>query len=649
MGAIKITGFLGEIPRTAERLLPDTAAQEAENVNLTSGEIRPVRPAKTAFTPAGEGPFLAAYRAVYGESEKWRAWPIDVDVAKAPFDVEVEPRYYWTGDGPPRYATFTSFGTTDYALGLTAPTAKPASSAAGGVGTTVDRTYCYTFYQPATGEESAPSPVADIASGKVDGTWTISNFSGAPANSGTYTGVFASGVTTCTSPSAHNLRTGDLVVINSVELVATVTSATVFKVTGDYSAYTAWARDAVWNTAGLYQRLYRTSGTAATFQLVAERAVATGNWTDTLTDAQILGDELISADWQLPPENLRGLIALPNGALCGFAGNLLCFSEPYQPHAWPLNYRYGTDFPIVSIANYGTTVVAGTSAYPFVFTGNEPAVVAPERVDNAWPCLSKRSMASVGDGVVYSTTYGVAYVGLAGPTIFTKSLFTREEWQPLNPSSMVCAYSEGRLFIAYTPVGQMTRTLIVSPGEASSLVRYNQSPAELYADPSNGLLYQVGSTVDLWDAGEGLRMVFNWLSKEIELPEPVNFGAAKVEFASLLSDADRVQAQANYVADLAFNQVIIDSKDQVGAYNDDDFNAIAVDGSHLIVPRLASDWLSLTLYSRDGEFSNTTVFDDQAFRLPSGFKSDILSIRLTGNVRVKSVKLAESMIGLKQA
>ncbi len=591
MGAIKITGFLGEIPRTAERLLPDTAAQEANNVNLTSGEIRPVRPAALAYTPPGVGPYLAAYRAVHGATSKWKAWPTDVDIAKGPFNTDVEPRYYWTGDGCPRYATFTDFGLTEYALGLPAPTAQPSASHSGGTGSVVNRAYCYTFYQPATGEESPPSPVSEVVAGRADGTWTVAGLAAAPTNT----------------------------------------------------------RAAPWNTNGLYQRLYRTSGTAASFQLVGERAVSTDNWTDALTDAQIMGDELISTDWQPPPDNLLGLIALPNGALCGFSGNLLCFSEPYQPHAWPLKYQYGTDFPIVAVANYGTTVVAGTSAYPFIFTGQDPSVVTPERVDNAWPCLSKRSMASVGDGVVYSTTYGIAYVGLAGPRIFTNGLFTREEWQPLNPSSMVCAYSEGNLFVTYTQSGQMSRMLVISPGEVSSLARYNHSPTELYADPSNGLLYLVGYTVEQWDAGEGLRMAFNWLSKEFELAEPVNLGAAKVEFASLLSEADKATAQAHYVADMTFNQSIIDSKDQVGAFNDDSFNSIPIDGSHLIAPRLPADWLALTVYSRDGEVTTVDVFDNQAFRLPSGFKSDILSIRLAGNVRVKSVKLAETMIGLKQA
>ncbi len=590
MVAVKLNGFLGEIPRTSERLLPDAAAQEAENINLTSGEIRPVRPSALTFTPPGQGPFLSAYRAVYGASEKWRAWTIDVDVAKAPFDIDVEPRYYWTGDGCPRYATFTDFGTLEYALGLPAPTSKPAVSHAGGAGTVINRAYCYTFYQPSTGEESAPSPISDIASGKVDGTWTITSLSGTPSNT----------------------------------------------------------RVAPWNTSGLKQRLYRTSGTAANFQLVAERSVSTGSWVDTITDANILGDELISSDWIPPPEGLKGIGALPNGALYGFVGNLLCFSEPYQPHAWPRSYQFGTDFPIVSAFNYGTTVVAGTSAYPFVFSGSEPSVVTPERVDNAWPCLAKRSMVSVGDGVVYSTTYGMAYVGLSGPSILTKDLYTREEWEPINPSSMVCAYSEGRLFVACTPAGEATRMMVISPGEAASLVRYNQSPSELYADPSNGLLYLVGLAVERWDAGEGMRMVFNWLSKEIELSEPVNFGAAKVDFASLMSDADRIQAQANYVTDLAFNQSTIDSKDQLGGYNDDDFNALPINGSHLITPRQPGDWVALTVYSRDGEISSDTVFDTDAFRLPSGFKSDIVSIRLTGNVRVKNVKLAETMLGLKQ-
>lgn len=652
MAALKISNFLGETPRTAERLLPDTGAQAAENVNLTSGEIRPVRPPLLVHTPSSEGPYLAAYRAVYGAGEKWRTWHLDVDIAKAPFSSDIEPRYYWTGDGEPKYSTYTNFGTTDYVLGIPTPQAKPAASAAGGVGTTINRTYCYTFYLPSTGEESAPSEAADIASGKIDGTWTVTTFSAAPANSGTGTAAYSAPDTTFTNAAAapHWLRVGDPVILNSTTLTVTaVPTASTFKVSGNYSSAVAWARVTNWNTSGLYQRLYRTSGTAATFQLVAERAASAGNWTDTILDAAMMGDELISIDWTPPPVGLTGIIALPNGAMAGFVGNLLCFSEPYQPHAWPTRYQCGTDYPIVGISNYGTTVVVATSAWPYIADGVDPSVVQLQQTGEAWPCLAKRSVASVGDGVIFATTHGLAFIGSAGSQVWTKTLFTREEWEPLNPATMICTMAESKVFVAFTPTGSATQMLVFHPSEQALLTRYALSPAELYVDPAEGRLYVVDDTVERWDAGVGERLLFNWLSKEIELPELVNFGAAKIDYVTNMLPEDQVIAQANYEADLGYNVSLIVAKQPMGAMNADLYNVVAINGAHLIEPRRPlADYLAFTLYVDGREVYSKEVYDGNAFRLPAGYKRDFISLRLTGNVRVKSVKMAETMIGLKQ-
>ncbi len=588
MSTLKLTGFSGEMPRTAERLLPALAAQQAENLNLTSGEIRPIRQVEEAYNPS-IGVLSAAYRAVYGTSEKWRGWTVDVDIARGPFSYDVEPRYYWTGDGPPRYSTFSNFGTTDFALGLPAPTVKPSASSTGGTGSTINRTYLYTFYNPSTGEESAGSPVADIASGTTNGTWTISGFSAGPTN---------------------NLAVN-------------------------------------YNTTGLVQRLYRTSGTSATFQLVSQRTASTSAWVDTVLDSAMLGDEYISAAWLPPPTNLKGLISLPNGSLCGFTDNTICFSEPYQPHAWPKAYRYGTDYSMVGISAFGTTVVACTSSYPYVTNGADPQSVTLERIDNAWPCLSKRSVTSVGDGVVFSTTYGIAFVGMTGASVFTKDLFTREEWEPLNPSSMICAFSEDRLHVAYTPTGGATKMLIISPGEAAYLTRSTLTPNELYKDPSNGLLYLVGPTVQKYNSKIGSPLPFNWLSKEMEFPTPVNFGACKVEYKSNVSEDDVIAAAAAYAADLLDNASLISSKKTFGSYNDDAYNVRTLDGSAIKPPATTGDLLAITFFTERGEVFSKFVTSQDAFRLPSGFKHDKLTVRLTGNVRIKSVRIAESMGGLR--
>jgi hypothetical protein len=211
---------------------------------------------------------------------------------------------------------------------------------------------------------------------------------------------------------------------------------------------------------------------------------------------------------------------------------------------------------------------------------------------------------------------------------------------------MICAFSEDRLHVAYTPIGSVTKMLIISPGESAYLTRSTMRANELYKDPSNGLMYLVGPTVQKYNSKAGTPLPFNWLSKEIEFPTPVNFGACKVEYKSNMSDADALAAGIAYEADVVSNENLIETGEVFGSYNDDSYNVRALNGSAIKPPTTTGDLLAITFFTERGEVFSKFVTSQDAFRLPSGFKHDKLTIRLTGNVRIKSVRIAETMKGL---
>lgn len=588
--AHKITGFLGLLPRTAERLLPDMAATVAQNVNLVSGEIRPLMKPMEAVT-SNELQNLTAYRAYNGTTEKWRRWTIDVDVARGPYPPDVEQRYYWTGDECPRYATFTNFGTTDYALGFPKPAGTPSVSVIGGSGTTTTRLYCWTYYQPATGEETEPSTPTAVVTGYINGTWRVTGMS------------------------------------------ATVTHD----------------RAVNYNTSGIQQRLYRSAGTTATFQLVAERTASASDWDDTLTDAQILGDELISDGWKAPPVDLQGLICLPNGAMVGFHANELCYSEPYQPHAYPDKYKYQTESKIVGIAAFGTTVVVATETRPYMADGVEPGSVTMNAVSRIWPCKSKRSVCSAGDGVLYATDAGLVFIGQSGSDVFTKNFYTIEEWRELDPSSMMVRVIDNRVYIHHQPSGGSTKQLMrIDMGEQAALTTLSGGYFAIYADPLNSYLYLVGKSVDQWDAYYGTRYDWVWKSKEIELPVPTNFGAAKIEFVQTMSETELQAAYSIRNATIALNNAVIAAGINVGAFGQAEMNGDPINGATALQPIPAlPEYLTYTLFDHGVPVFSKDMTSSDMFRLPSGFKTDVISHQLSGNVKVRYIKIAETPNGLK--
>ncbi len=243
------------------------------------------------------------------------------------------------------------------------------------------------------------------------------------------------------------------------------------------------------------KRLYRavTGATGTSFQFVAEIPLEQATFDDNLTDLQ-LGETLESDDWDLPPVDLRGILALPNGVMAGFRRNQLCFSVQNRPHAWPVAYRLTTDTDIVGIGAVGTTVVIGTESFPYIASGNNPAAYSMEKIEVPQACVAKRGIASVsGLGVLFPTPDGLmAIAGPGRPINVTDGLFTRDEWQFLNPQSFIAVAHDDRYWAFYIDQDGNQRGMILDPkqgGFGKITLAFHATAA--YSDPITDELYLV--------------------------------------------------------------------------------------------------------------------------------------------------------------
>jgi hypothetical protein len=661
MTAFRLTGFQGIRPRVSPRLIDDNVAQVAANCRLSSGEIVPLKQPALVNAPTTQGPLLSIYKA----DSIWFSWNKDVDVVRSPLPGTL--KFIYSGDGEPRITTIalaTTGGTGSYptqarALGIPSPQTAPTVTVTGGSAVAVSRFYCYTFNSD-WNEESAPSPLTPLITGKPDGTWSITGFDPSPANSGTGTVSVSSGVTTFTNGSAvkHWLRVGDEVIISgTVVAVSEVVSPTVFKMLGSFTGATSWSRKAPWGSCK--KRLYRSTGTTGQFQLVEDNIEASTRWsagtyTDTLADSAIAGDELISATWQPPPADLKGVIALPSGSIAGFSGNEVCFSEPFQPHAWPPEYRMRSQgYPVVSLGLYTSGIVVGTTGVPLVLLGHEPGQMAAQPAEGSYPCLTKRSMVSLGDKVAYATEHGMATIGDSGVDILTKDWFSRDEWDTYKPETMFSAFIRGRIYTMSDSQGDSPQMLIFDFLDKTGLTTAYINATCLFADKLTGKLYISDATnhdIREFDPPGGLYMQQDWMSKEFVLPEPVNIGAAKVNFDSRFSQQDILNLQAQYDAAVAANTALISSGDAGGQVDDEQVNFYSVNGSDLVdvsPPETESPGVSFTLYVGGKVMFSSNITSSSGFRLPSGYKTDTFAVRVQGQSLVKSIELAETMQGLK--
>ena len=192
------------------------------------------------------------------------------------------------------------------------------------------------------------------------------------------------------------------------------------------------------------KRIYRTAvGTVSTsYQFLVELPVTTETYSDSTPTAE-LGSGLVSQDWDAPDDDLRGLIALPNGVCAAFKGREIHFSEPYQPHAWPPTYVQVVEEDIVGLGSYGTSVVVGTTGSPYLIAGAAPAFVTVAKMELDQACISKRSFTRVEQqGTAYASPDGLVLVGPGGGQFLTRQAWDRRNWQALSPETLRMHYHD---------------------------------------------------------------------------------------------------------------------------------------------------------------------------------------------------------------
>ena len=100
--------------------------------------------------------------------------------------------------------------------------------------------------------------------------------------------------------------------------------------------------------------------------------------------------------------------------MAGFAGNKVYFSETYIPYAFPATYALPTDSDVVALGFNGSSVVAVTKTFPYLFVGQDPSTVSPVKVNYEQACVSARSLVNVPGGVIYATPDGLFFLDASG-------------------------------------------------------------------------------------------------------------------------------------------------------------------------------------------------------------------------------------------
>lgn len=288
-------------------------------------------------------------------------------------------------------------------------------------------------------------------------------------------------------------------------------------------------------------RVYRSNSGSQTaaFQFVDEVLATTLVFNDHVK-AAALGEPCPTLSWLEPPfrvDNassalikppkgtdpyLKGLVGMPNGIVAGFIDNFVAFCHPYHPYAWPVEYQITAASPIVGLGVFGQSLFVGTMGEPYIISGSDSASMSAEKLPFAQPCVSRRSIVGVGSGVIYASPDGLCLASLQGVQVVTAGLFSRADWQALEPDKIIAAEHEG-VYYFWTPHGCWALDVVAGKLGTVGLV-----PTAFHRDiVTDGLYAVVGDRVLRLFAGSP--RAAEWQSPLMKLPKPSPLGWLQVD------------------------------------------------------------------------------------------------------------------------
>lgn len=620
--------FSGIAPRIAPRLLPATLAQEALDVKLWSGELRPhYADTIIKYIPSNT---QSIYRYKWKNKKyNWLGWAKSVNVVKGPvYDDENNRIYLMVNDGTGFLVTDSSLlEDRDYINGLESKAYAVAIPEPGqsdiwisggtGSGDIESRSYVYCYVRQWS-----------------DGTIDVGKSSGPLKNNSDR------------SRYTVDVRPGQVVDLSIVDPIAHANGigAGINKIYIYRSEVTS-AGQALYSYVDQFDVNTNrvTNNPAAVW-------VANGSYykySDSKPSTS-LGEACPSIYWDPPVTGLKGLVSLQNGLFAAYKDSTVYVSDWNAPHAWPYEHTVTIDYPIVGLGSFGNTIVVCTEAAPVLITVTDPTKPTTRAIQENCPCVSAGSIVSTRNGVIFASTNGLVLINSASPTFITEKIITQDEWLPLHPESLQAAFLNNTYYGFFTnptekaagflfDLDSYTYSTVYNSIVSSGMVYTSQPTKIVYNDVEQSQLYvcyplenKTQYSLNSFGTDSRINKSFRWRSKVNVSPQGLfTLSCAQVNFTKLSSLKPEPPAWEGRLTGSALGMVYVNKQpvngwcktNTIELYDKTVFN-----------------------YYVDGKLRFTkNIVDSKPFRLPSGFRGETVEIELKSNSHVHSVILASSM------
>lgn len=618
--------FSGIAPRIAPRLLPATLAQEALDVKLWSGELRPHYADEILqYIPSN---IQSIYRYKWKNKKyNWLMWPYETRVAKGPVYDDENNRIYFMNQGGFFVTDSSLLEDRDYINGLESKAyavaiPEPGQSdiwVSGGTGSgdIESRSYVYCYVRQWS-----------------DGTIDVGKSSGPLKNSSDrsrYTVDVRPGQVVDMSivdPIAHANGIG--AGINKIYIYRSeVTSAgqALYSYVDQFDVNTNRVTNnpaAVWVSNGSYYK-----------------------YSDSKPNTS-LGEACPSIYWDAPVTGLKGLVSLQNGLFAAYKDSTIYVSDWNAPHAWPYEHTVTIDYPIVGLGSFGNTIVVCTEAAPVLIVVQDPTNPTTKAIQENCPCVSADSIVNTRNGVIFASQNGLVLINSTSPTFITEKLLTQDEWLPLHPESLKGAFLNNTYYGFFTnptdtaagfifDLDSYTYSTVYNSIVSSGMVYTTQHAKVVYNDIEQSQLYvcyplEDGTQYSLCSFASDSRInkSFRWRSKVNVSPQGLfNLSAARVMMTSQSSQKENEHIWEGKLTGSSLAARVMDGEPINGWCKTHELELADA---------------TVFNYYVDGELKySREVKDSKPFRLPSGFRGETIEVEVKSNAYIHSITLASSM------
>lgn len=352
-----------------------------------------------------------------------------------------------------------------------------------------------------------------------------------------------------------------------------------------------------------------------------------------------LGEVATNLIWSCP-EGLQGIINVGNGVFAAYKGNTVYLSEPYQGHAFPAEYAIPLDYNVVGLGSFGNTLVICTESNTYTVVVSNPAAAILRPIQEAHACVSKNSIVSMADSVIYATAYGLIRVTGDGATRITYPIISDIAWSKYNPKTIKAASYQGKYLMFFnSDLLEYSGCVIDFEEIKTGVLGLSLKISCLWQDDSSSNVYVQYISPETLDPrifafGENpsLRRVYKWRSKKfINTFGLTTLAAGKVNFnddSAQIKDEDFIYEPSWAAIDMNYvNMFPINGDANTGKY---------------WANKLSRQWCTLDFYADDRIRKTVTVHNNFPFRLPAGFRADSFYVDITSTMPISRVQLATS-------